>query len=162
MQSSFTCDNSKPALYTIDFENLTYPEMNQDLFAQISNRIRGYGWSDTHQCITMIRSILKFSPELAPELFQRYGLALLESFSGSTPLNVKNILKLLKEIFAHGRVLNLEAIVSAFLPSTLRKAVNECGQIKQICQEILTLISQTCGYMRVLQSMIFPIQYQLS
>jgi hypothetical protein len=55
----------------------------------------------------MIRSICKTYPQYIPDIFAKYGPAILDLFNLSKPLVLKNILKLLAEIFMHGLQVNL-------------------------------------------------------
>jgi len=55
----------------------------------------------------MIRSICKVYPQYIPDIFAKYGPAILDLFNLSKPLVLKNILKLLAEIFMHGLEVNL-------------------------------------------------------
>jgi hypothetical protein len=51
----------------------------------------------------MIRGICKNYPEYLFLIFEKYGVILTETFDNGTTQNIKNILKLLEEIFIQGR-----------------------------------------------------------
>lgn len=136
----------------VEFNNLPPPpELNQNLLVQLDSHIRGH-WTASFQCITMIRSICKTYPQYIPDIFTKYGPTILELFNLSKPLVLKNILKLLAEIFTHGLQVNLQGCVSAFLPLLSKKAALQTGQVKQICQQILTTIATKCGYCNTIES----------
>lgn len=97
---------------------------------QIDANIKGTHWSATYQCITMIRGICKAYPQHVLDIFVKYGMVLLDIFNNGATQNIKNMLKLLREIFIQGQTLNIESLVAAFLPPILKKAATESGQIK--------------------------------
>jgi len=78
----------------------------------------------------MIRSITKHYPQYIPDLFVKYGPPIMDLLNNGAPLLIKNILKLLKEIFLCGNTVNVENCLAAFLPLLVRKSANEKGQIK--------------------------------
>lgn len=107
------------------------PELNEMLLQQLDQNIKGKGWSITYQCITMIRAICKFYPQHIPDIFGKYGMVLLELFNNSATQNIKNIIKLLSEIFEQGQNINIETLVSGFLPAIIKRAATEStGQLK--------------------------------
>lgn len=114
----------------IEYENLPAPELNEGLLNQIDANIKGLHWSATYQCITMIRGICKAYPQHIPDIFVKYGMTLLDLFNNGATQNIKNILKLLREIFMQGQNINIETLVGAFLPLIVKKAAVESGQIK--------------------------------
>ena len=77
----------------------------------------------------MIRQIAKHYPEHIPSLFSKYGPAILDLFNHAAPLLLKNILKMLGEVFGRGSEVNLEGCINAFLPFLARKAAMDSGQI---------------------------------
>lgn len=78
----------------------------------------------------MIRGICKAYPQHVLDIFVKYGMVLLDIFNNGATQNIKNMLKLLREIFIQGQTLNIESLVAAFLPPILKKAATESGQIK--------------------------------
>lgn len=85
-----------------DYEQLPpAPELNESLLTQLDTHIKGH-WSASHQCITMLRSICKTYPQYIPDIFQKYGPAVLDLFPHAATQLLKNILKLLAEVFNHG------------------------------------------------------------
>ncbi len=61
-------------------------------------------------------------------------MTLIDLFNNSTTLNLKNICKLLREVFLMGRDLNIETLTSAFVPLIVKKAANDSGQVKQLAE----------------------------
>lgn len=140
-----------PNITMVEFEQLPVPELSEGLLCQIDANIKGTHWSVTHQCITMIRGICKAYPQHIPDIFGKYGMTLLDLFNNGATQNLKNIIKLLSEVFEQGQTINIETLVSGFLPLIVKKAANEsAGQIKDACQELLTMISSKCLYPRAI------------
>ena len=108
----------------VDYDSLPAPELNEALLEQLDSNIKGTHWSITFHCITMIRAICKAYPQHISDLFEKYGMVLLEIFNNGTTLNIKNILKLLTEIFLLGKKIKIEALVAAFLPAIAKKAAS--------------------------------------
>ena len=77
-------------------------------------------------------------------------MQLLELFTNGATQNIKNIFKLLREVFMQGQNVNVEAVVAAFLPLVVKKAANDSGQIKEICQELMSIMANNCCYPRVI------------
>lgn len=126
-------EGNSPTLDTtmLEYDNLPQPPaLDENLLLQLDTHIKGLHWSASHQCITMIRSIVKFYPQFIPDLFVKYGPAVMDLLGHAAPLLLKNILKLLREVFNCGSTVNVEGCVSAFLPVLARKAANETGQVK--------------------------------
>lgn len=82
------------------------PELNEALLQQLDQHIKG-NWTESQQCITMIRQISKHYPQYIPDLFAKYGPAILDLFNHAAPLLLKNILKMLGEVFGKGTEVNL-------------------------------------------------------
>lgn len=82
----------------------------------------------------MIRSICKNFPQYIPDIFAKYGPAVLDLISHPTTQLLKNMLLMLKEIFAHGVEVNLQGCVAAFLPLMAKKAAMDSGVMKEMCQ----------------------------
>jgi hypothetical protein len=55
----------------------------------------------------MIRSICKHYPQFIPDIFGKYGPAILELFTHGATQLLKNILVMLREVFSHGAEVNL-------------------------------------------------------
>jgi hypothetical protein len=107
----------------------------------------------------MIRAICKFYPQHIPDLFGKYGMTLLELFNNGATQNIKNIIKLLSEIFEQGQNLNIENLVSGFLPAVIKRAAAEStGLLKEACQQLMMIISSKCCYPRVIEGTPGPIQ----
>jgi hypothetical protein len=114
-----------------EYDNLPEPPaLDENLLTQLDTHIKGLHWSASYQCITMIRSIVKYYPQFIPDLFVKYGPAVMDLFGHAAPLLLKNILKLLREVFNCGSTVNVEGCVSAFLPVLVKKAANETGHVK--------------------------------
>jgi hypothetical protein len=134
----------------VEYDQLPVPELSEGLLGQIDANIKGTHWSVTHQCITMIRGICKTFPQHIPDIFAKYGMVLLELLNNGTTQNIKNIIKLLSEVFEQGENINIETLVSGFLPIIAKKAAGESGQIKDAFQMLMTIISSKCCYPRVI------------
>lgn len=81
----------------VEFANLeTPPELNDDLLNQIDMHIKGTHWANSHQCITMLRSIVKFYPQFTCDVMGRYGVAVLDHLNNGRTQVIKNIFKLLQ------------------------------------------------------------------
>lgn len=94
----------------------------------------------------MVRQIAKHDPTLIPDLINRYSNAFVDLFaSGKTQL-VKNLLRMVKEIFDVGSQVNVERAVYVFLPILLKKSSTDLGHIKEMSQQALTSFSNNCGY----------------
>lgn len=135
----------------LEFDQLPNYDLSQDLLTHLDTRIKGAHWSATFECISIIRSICKFYPQHILDIFGKYGMVLLDLFDNGATQNIKNIIKLLCELFEQGQVLNIETLVAGFLPLIAKKASNENGgQIKEACQQLLTIVSNKCCYPRVI------------
>lgn len=109
----------------LDYCNLEQPpNLDENLLNKIDSSIKGMHWSHSFQCITMIRSISKFYPQYIPDIFARYGHVIVDLLTHGAPLIIKNILKLLGEIFSCGDQVNLEGCITVFLPMLIKKASN--------------------------------------
>lgn len=137
----------------IDYDNLpAAPELNEELLNTLDNHIKGH-WSGSFQCITMIRSICKAHPKFIPDIFTKYGPAIFDFFNHTTMVLIKNVLKLLMEVFSQGTEVNLEECVHAYLPLLVKKAAMDSGQtIREMCQQILTIIATKCCYCNTIES----------
>jgi hypothetical protein len=135
----------------VEYDHLPAPQLDEQLLAQIDANIKGGHWYATFQCITMIRGICKAYPQHVPDIFAKYGMALLELFGNAATLNLKNILKLLREVFLLGQTINVETLVAAFLPLLVKRAANDSGQVKEGCQELMTIVASHCCYPRVIE-----------
>lgn len=97
---------------------------------KIDQNIKSGNWIDSHQCITVLRQINKFHPNFIPDVINRYSNALLDLFNNGKTQIIKNLLRLVKEIFDAGQSINVEKAVYAFLPILLKKSSNDIGHIK--------------------------------
>ena len=93
-----------------------------------------------------MRKINKYHSEFIPDILERFSSIILDLFNTGKTLLVKNILKLIKEMFDAGQQINVEKAVYAFLPVLIKKAATEIGNMKTIVQEVLTSFSANCGY----------------
>ena len=99
------------------FENLPpAPPLDNSTLNLIDSKIRGENWIESHQCITGIRSIHKEHPECIFDMMQRYDKAILEIITKGKTQMLKNIFRMLKEIYLMGKTVNVEFCVYAFLP----------------------------------------------
>ena len=100
----------------------------------IENHIKGHSWSDSFNCITELRKINKYHPEFVPTIIDRFSSIILDLMSTGKTLLVKNILKLIKELFDAGAQVNVEKAVVVFLPVLIKKAATDIGHMKTSAQ----------------------------
>lgn len=79
-------------------------------------------WTDGFQCITALRSIVKFNPTLAADVVCRYSVAILEFINAGKTQLLKNSLSLIKETFLLGRSVNVEKCVDPFIRVLVKKS----------------------------------------
>jgi hypothetical protein len=107
----------------------------------------------------MLRSICKHYPAYIPDIFAKYGPAILDFFSHTTTALIKNVLKLLLEVFSCGAEVSLEGCVAAFLPQLVKKAaMDSCGLTREMSQQVLTAIAGKCCYCNTIESTPPPTQ----
>lgn len=94
----------------------------------------------------MIRQIIKYSPNFIPDIVNRYSNPFVDLFTNGKTQIIKNLLRMVKEIFDHGKDSNLEKAVYVFLPILLKKSSTDLGHIKEMSQQALTSFSNNCGY----------------
>jgi len=151
--------NNQPDTTIYEFDNLPAPPaLDEQLLNKLDSHIKGH-WTSSHQCVTMIRSICKQYPQYIPDIFTKYGPAILDFFSHNTTILFKNVLKLLMEVFSNGVEVNLQGCVQAFLPPLAKKAaMDSCSIIKEMCQQVLTVIASKCCYCNTIESTSYMIQ----
>lgn len=151
--------NNQPDTTIYEYDNLPAPPaLDEELLSKLDSHIKGH-WTASHQCITMIRSICKQYPTYIPDIFTKYGPAILDFFNHNTTILFKNVLKLLMEVFSHGVEVNLQGCVQAFLPQLAKKAaMDSCSIIKEMCQQVLTVIASKCCYCNTIESTSLSIQ----
>ena len=131
----------------IIFEELEEPPcLDENLLHQIDTLIKGNNWTESHQCITMVRQINKFYPQYIPDVIDRYGKPIHDLFEVKKTQISKNILRMMKEIFDMGKQINVEKAIYAFLPPLLKKSGTEIGHIKEMSQLVLASLAENCGY----------------
>jgi hypothetical protein len=81
--------------------------------------------SFSYNCITELRKINKYHPELIPNIIDQYSNTILDLLSTGKTLLIENILELIKELFNAGQQANLQNAVYAFLPILIKKAATE-------------------------------------
>lgn len=94
----------------------------------------------------MVRQINKFFPQYIPDVMNRYSNQILKLLEKGKTQIIKNIMRLLKEVFDMGKDVCVEKAVYYFLPVLLKKAATDIGHIKEMSQLLLTSFSDNCGY----------------
>lgn len=61
----------------------------------------------SYHCVTVIRQINKFQPNYIPDVVNRYSNSLSHLFATKKPQMMKNLLRMLKEIFDMGKQINV-------------------------------------------------------
>lgn len=131
----------------IDFCNLQQPPvLDEQLLNTIDSNISSTNWIQSHHCITMLRQIIKYSPNFIPDIVNRYSNAFVDLFTNGKTQIIKNLLRMVKQILDNGKTVNLERAVYVFLPVLLKKSSTDLGHIKEMSQQALTSFSNNCGY----------------
>lgn len=78
----------------------------------------------------MIRQITKHSPKFIPDLVNRYSNAFVDLFANGKTQIIKNLLRMVKEVFDMGKTVDVERAVYVFLPILLKKSSTDLGHIK--------------------------------
>lgn len=120
--------------------------MDQRLLATLDDNIKSTNWIQSHQCITMVKRILKYHSNFTIDIINRYNNAFVELFTNGKTQIIKNLLRMVKEVFDLGQQMNVEQGVYIFLPIILKKSSNDLGHIKEMSQQVLTSFSNNCGY----------------
>lgn len=94
----------------------------------------------------MLRQIIKQDSTLIPDIVNRYSNALVDLFANGKTQIIKNLLRMVKEVFDIGSTVNVERAVYVFLPILLKKSSTDLGHIKEMSQQALTSFSNNCGY----------------
>lgn len=94
----------------------------------------------------MLRQLIKFTSNFTPDIVNRYSNAFVDLFANGKTQIIKNLLRMVKEIFDMGKTLNVERAVYVFLPILLKKSSTDLGHIKEMSQQALTSFSDNCGY----------------
>ncbi len=118
----------------ITFENLQPIQDLNNSASLIETYIKGHSWSFSYNCITELRKINKYHPEFIPNIIDQYSNTILDLLSTGKTLLIKNILKLMKELFDAGQQVNVEKAVYAFLPILIKKAATDIGHMKTAAQ----------------------------
>lgn len=136
----------------IELPDYSYAELpapnavDEQTIAQLDANIKHANWVQTHFCITEIRKINKFHPDFTNDIVQRYSNAFVDLFATGKTQVIKNMLRMVNEIFDMGQQINVEKAVYTFLPIILKKASTDLGHIKEMSQLILTSFAMNCGY----------------
>jgi hypothetical protein len=78
----------------------------------------------------MVRQIMKHQPNFIPDIVNRYSNAFVDLFTNGKTQIIKNLLRMVKEIFDVGKQINVERSVYVFLPILLKKSSTDLGHIK--------------------------------
>lgn len=131
----------------LDFMQLEAPPaLDEQILNTLDANIKNPNWIQTHHCITMVRQLNKFQPNFTIDILQRYSNAFVDLFTLNKTQIIKNLLRMVKEIFDMGQQLNVEKAVYLFLPIILKKSSTDIGHIKEMSQLVLTSFAENCGY----------------
>lgn len=131
----------------VDYTQLEQPPaLDEQLLATIDNNIKCSNWIQSHQCVTMLRRIIKHQPNFIPDIMNQYSNAFVDLFANGKTQIIKNLLRMVKEVFDHGQNTNVERAVYIFLPILLKKSSTDLGHIKEMSQQALVSFSNNCGY----------------
>lgn len=108
----------------LEFDQLPNPTLCQDLLDYLDGLVNNGQWTKAFEFITYIRGICKFYPQHISDIFGKYGMVLLGLLDNGATQNIKNIIRLLCELFEQGQTLNIETLVAGFLPLVVKKASN--------------------------------------
>lgn len=78
----------------------------------------------------MLRQIIKYNPDFTNDIVNRYSNAFVDLFVNGKTQIIKNLLRMVKEIFDIGNNNNVEKAVYLFLPILLKKSSTDLGHIK--------------------------------
>jgi hypothetical protein len=81
-------------------------------------------WYENNQCITALRSINRFWPESSIEVTNRYLTSICDLINNGKTQVVKNVFLLIREIFARGKMLNVEKCVLTFVGLLIKKVAS--------------------------------------
>jgi len=131
----------------LDTHQLEQPQcVDEQLLQTIDCNIKSSNWIQSHHCITMVRQVIKYHPDYTADIVNRYSIPFVDLFTNGKTQIIKNLLRMVKEIFDLGRKFNLEKAVFVFLPILLKKASTDLGHIKEMSQHVLTSFANNCGY----------------
>lgn len=115
----------------LDTHQLEQPQcVDEQLLLTVDSNIKSNNWIQSHHCITMLRQVIKYYPTYAPDIVQRYCMPFVDLFANGKTQIIKNLLRMVKEIFDLGAKVNVEKAVYVFLPILLKKASTDLGHIK--------------------------------
>jgi hypothetical protein len=97
--------------------------LTPELVATLDSQISG-SWINSFQCITAIRSIIKYHPQFTTDVVCRYAQSIIEFISNGKTQLVKNACALIRETFKLGKFVNVEKCVELFLPAMVKKSAN--------------------------------------
>ena len=80
------------------------------------------------------------------DVLQRYSNAFVDLFNNGKTQIIKNLLRMVKELFDMGQQINVEKAVYTFFPIILKKSATDIGHIKTMSQHVLTSFALNCGY----------------
>ena len=97
-----------PEVQEVDFENLPLPpNLDENLIGQMDMAIKSTQWVEIFNVVTMLRSINRHFPQFTPNVIGKYSGDLLHQLSKGKPKIVKNVEKLIKEVFLIGKQINV-------------------------------------------------------
>jgi hypothetical protein len=80
------------------------------------------------------------------EVVSRYLTVICDLISNGKTQVVKNVFMLIREIFARGKMLNVEKCVLTFVGLLIKKVASEHGHIQKLAREALDDFVGNCGY----------------
>ncbi len=78
----------------------------------------------------MVRQIIKYHANFTNDIINRYSNAFVDLFVNGKTQIIKNLLRMVKEIFDMGKDTSVERAVYLFLPILLKKSSTDLGHIK--------------------------------
>ncbi len=78
----------------------------------------------------MLRQIIKYQPTYTNDIVNRYSVALVDLFTNGKTQIIKNLLRMVKEVFDLGKQTSVEKAVYVFVPILLKKSSTDLGHIK--------------------------------
>lgn len=99
------------------------PPLTPEYVAVLDSLMTG-SWTDGFQCVTALRSIIKYNPAMAADVICRYSNSILEFIGNGKTQLVKNALYLIKETFALGKHVNVEKCVDPFIRVLIKKSAH--------------------------------------
>lgn len=78
----------------------------------------------------MLRRVIKYQPNFISDIINRYSSTFVDLLTNGKTQIIKNLLRMVKEVFDQGKQTNVEKAVYLFLPILLKKSSTDLGHIK--------------------------------